>query len=79
MSLGTFNYTVDQSDSALAPSASSTPKPTDVVSVEALEVMFTDLAKQIGESISASLCISLAQFNLSLHTVSLAVMQVYHS
>lgn len=63
MSPSVFNYTVDQSvvDSPLAPSAGSTPltqstpKPTRVISVEALGDLIADLAKQIGENISASL------------------------
>lgn len=58
-----FNYTVDQSvvGPPLAPSASSTPlcqsapELTQVISVEALGDMFTNLAKQIGEHISANL------------------------
>ncbi len=58
-----YNYTVDQSvvDSPSAPSASSmpltqsTPKPTQVISVEALGDMITDLAKLIGKNMSANL------------------------
>ena len=58
-----LNYTVDQSvvDPPLAPAATSTPisqsdqKPTQVISVEAFGDMIADLAKQIGDNISASL------------------------
>ena len=58
-----LSYTVDQSaaDSPLSPTASSTPvnqsdpKPTQVISVEDFGHIITDLAKQIGDNISASL------------------------
>ena len=58
-----LNYTGDQSvvDPSLAPTATSTPiiqsdqRPTQVISVETFGDMITDLAKQIGDNISASL------------------------
>ena len=58
-----LNYTVDQSvvGPSLAPTATSTPiiqsdqRPTQVISVETFGDMITDLAKQIGDNISASL------------------------
>ena len=58
-----LNYSVDQSviGPRLAPAASSTPfippgpKPAQVISVDTFGVLITDLAKQIGDNISASL------------------------
>ncbi|KAK0148851.1 Transposon Tf2-6 polyprotein [Merluccius polli] len=63
MSPGALNYAADQSvfDPSLAPTASSTPltqsapQPTQVVPVEALGALITDLAKKIGDTISANL------------------------
>ncbi|KAK0146302.1 hypothetical protein N1851_014385 [Merluccius polli] len=63
MSPGALNYTADQSvfDPSLAPTASSTPltqsapQPTQVVPVEALGALITDLAKKIGDTILANL------------------------
>ncbi|KAM7401420.1 hypothetical protein PAMA_005561 [Pampus argenteus] len=63
LSPSVINYTVDQSvvDPPLAPTATSTPitqsgqKPTEVISIETFGDMIADLAKQIGDNISASL------------------------
>lgn len=89
MSPSAFNYTVDQPvvDSPLAPSASSTPltqstpKPTQVISVEALGDMITDWPDRLAktyQSISAP-CTSLVRFSLSLQLISHPVMLVYRS
>lgn len=77
MSPSVLNYTVDQSvvDPPLAPSASSTPlsqstpKPTQVMSVEAFGDMITDLAKNKLEITSQpilALCTSPVRSSLSL-------------
>lgn len=63
VSPGALHYTVDQSviDPPLAPTATSTPitrsdqKPTQVISIETFGGMITDLAKQIGDNVLASL------------------------
>lgn len=63
MSPSVLNYTVDLSviDLPLGPISSSTPitksdaKPTQVILLEAVGDMITDLAKKIGDNIAASL------------------------